>query len=55
MLISSKPMLKNISDSHLNVFIENKQIKQVSECKTLGLIVDQHLLGKVTLKIFVKK
>ncbi len=43
MLIGSKPMIKKISDSHPNIFIENKQIKQVFECKTLGVTVDQHL------------
>ena len=42
-LISSKSMIKNISNSHPNVFIENKQIKQVYECKTLGVKIDQHL------------
>jgi hypothetical protein len=42
MLIGSKPMLKNISDSCPNVYIENIQIKQVHECKTLGVTIDQH-------------
>ena len=42
-LIGSKAMLKNISDSHPNIFIEYKQIKQVYECKTLGVTVDEHL------------
>ena len=45
-LICSKSMIKNISNSHLNVFIENKQIKQVYECKTLGVKIDQHLSWK---------
>ena len=39
-------MIKNISNSHPNVFIENKQIKQVYECKTLGVKTDQHLSWK---------
>ena len=39
-------MIKNISNSHPNVFIENKQIKQVYECKTLGVKIDQHLSWK---------
>ena len=38
--------IKNISNSHPNVFIENKQIKQVYECKTLGVKIDQHLSWK---------
>ena len=46
MLIGSKPMIKNISASHPNVFIENQQIKQVNECKTLGATIDQHLSWK---------
>ena len=37
---------KNISNPHPNVFIENKQIKQVYECKTLGVKIDQHLSWK---------
>jgi hypothetical protein len=40
MLIGSKRMITNF---HPNIIIENKQIKQVYECKTLGIIVDQHL------------
>ena len=36
MLIGSKRMIKNF---HPNITIENKQIKQVYECKTLGIIV----------------
>ena len=45
-LIGSKSMIKNISNSHPNVFIENKQIKQVYECKTLGVKIDLHLSWK---------
>ena len=45
MLVSLKPMIKNISGSP-NVLIEKKQIKQVNECKTLGVTVDQHLSWK---------
>ena len=45
-LIGSKSMIKSISNSHPNVFIENKQIKQVYECKTLGVQIDQHLSWK---------
>ena len=52
MLIGSK---QKISNSHPNVVIENKQIKQVYECKTLGVTVDQHLSWKVIQKIFAKK
>ena len=36
MLIGSKSMLKHISNSHPNVFIENKPIKQVYEGKIVG-------------------
>ena len=45
-IIGSKSMTKNISNPHPNVFIENKQIKQVYECKTLGVKIDQHLSWK---------
>ena len=48
-------MIKKNSDSRLNVFIENKQIKQVSECKTLGVIVDQHLSWKSNSENICKK
>jgi hypothetical protein len=37
MLIGSKQMLKSISNLQPNVVIENKQIKQVHEPKTLGV------------------
>ena len=52
MLIGSKRMIK---DSHPNIFIENKQIKQVYKCKTLGIIVDQHLSWKSNTKNICKK
>jgi hypothetical protein len=56
MLIGSKPMIKNISDSCPNVYIENIQIKQVHECKTLGVTIDQYIcLGKVISKIYLQK
>ena len=45
-LIGSKSMINNISNSHPNVFIENKQIKQVYECETLGVKIDPHLSWK---------
>ena len=46
MLIVSKQMVKNISNFRPNVVIENKRIKQVHECKTLGVTVNQHLSWK---------
>ena len=55
MLIGSKLMIKNISNSHPNVFIENKQIKQVYECKTLGVTIDQHLSWKNNTENICKK
>ena len=45
MLIGSQRMIK---DSHQSISIENKQIKQIYECKTLGIIADQHLSWKST-------
>ena len=52
MLIGSK---QKISNSHPNVVIENKQIKQVYECKTLGVTVDQHLSWKSNIENICKK
>ena len=37
MLIGSKQIIKSVSNLQPNVVIENKQIKQVHECKTLGV------------------
>ena len=51
MLIGSKQMIKSISDLQLNVIIENKPVKRVIECKTLGVTsgvtLDQHLSLKI--------
>jgi hypothetical protein len=55
MMIGSKPMIKNISDSCPNVYIENIQIKQVHECKTLGVTTDQHLFWKSNTENICKK
>ena len=55
MLIGSKPMIKNTSVSHPNVLIENKQIKQVNECKTLGVTIDKHLSWKSNTEKICKK
>ncbi|CAB4023193.1 Hypothetical predicted protein, partial [Paramuricea clavata] len=52
MLIGSQRMIKH---SHPNISIENKQIKQVYECKTLGIIVDQHLSWKSNSKNICRK
>jgi hypothetical protein len=52
MLIGSKRMIKNF---HPNIIIENKQIKQVYECKTLGIIVDQRLSWKSNTENVCKK
>ena len=42
-LIGSKPMIKGTADFHLNIKIDNKPIKQIQECKSLGVIIDQYL------------
>ena len=55
MLIGSKSMIKKISDPQPNVFINNKQIKRVYECKTLGLTIDQYLSWKRNAEIICKK
>ena len=43
MLISSKPMIKSISNQQPNIVIENNAIKQVCESKSLGVALDLHL------------
>ena len=48
-------MIKKISDPQPNVFINNKQIKRVYECKTLGLKIDQYLSWKSNTEIICKK
>ena len=55
MLIGSKQMVKNISNFQPNVVIENKRIKQVHECKTLGVTVDQYLSWKSDSDIICRK
>ena len=55
MVIGSKQMLKTISNWQPKVKIENKHIKQVSECKTLGVTVDQHLSWKSNTENICKK
>ena len=54
-LIGSKPMIKSISNKQPNVIVENKPIKQVYYCKTLGVTVDQHLSWKNNTKNICKK
>jgi hypothetical protein len=55
MLIGSRSLVHTVSDSHLNIMIENRPIKQVQECKTLGVIVDQHLSWKSNTESICKK
>jgi hypothetical protein len=45
-------MIKNF---HQNIIIENKQIEQVYECKTLGITVDQRLSWKSNTENICKK
>ncbi|CAB4045040.1 Hypothetical predicted protein, partial [Paramuricea clavata] len=54
-LIGSKPMIKSISNKQPNIIIENKPIKQVYDCKTLGVTVDQHLSWKNNTETICKK
>ena len=48
-------MIKSISNLQLNVKIENKPVKQVCECKTLGVTVDQQLSWKSNTDNICKK
>ena len=36
-------MITSISDFQLNIKIDNKAIKQIHVCKSLGVIIDEHL------------
>lgn len=42
LLIGSKPVMKCISDSELNIKIYHTPIKKIEECKSLGVTIDQH-------------
>ena len=42
-IIGSKPMLKKASAKQLKIHIQNKPIKQVFQCKTLGVTLDESL------------
>ncbi|CAB4035505.1 RNA-directed DNA polymerase from mobile element jockey-like, partial [Paramuricea clavata] len=55
LLIGSKPMIKSISNRQPNIIIENKPIKQVYDCKTLGMTVDQHLSWENNTETICKK
>jgi hypothetical protein len=44
-----------IKHFHQNIIIENKQIEQVYECKTLGITVDQRLSWKSNTENICKK
>ena len=48
-------MIKSISDLQLNLIIENKPVKRVIECKTLGVTLDQHLSWKSSTKNICNK
>ena len=48
-------MIKSISNLQLNVVIESNSVKQVFECKTLGVTVDQHLSWKSSTENICKK
>ena len=55
MVIGSKQMLNKTKDTEVNIKIDNRNIKQVFECKTLGVNVDQHLSWKNNTEKLCKK
>ena len=55
MLIGLKRMISKISDFQPNVFMDNKEMKQVHECKTFGETVDQYLSWKSNTGTICKK
>ena len=54
-LIGSNQLLKKISHHQPNITIKDQPIKQVSESKTLGVIVDKHLKWKSNTEKICKK
>ena len=48
-------MLNKTKDTEVNIKIDNRNIKQVFECKTLGVNVDQHLSWKNNTEKLCKK
>jgi hypothetical protein len=54
-IIGTKPMLKKASAQHLKINIQNKPIKQVSQCKTLGVTLDENLCWKSNTDTICKK
>ena len=55
LLIGSNQMLKSISNHQTNISIAENQIKQVSDSKTLGIIVDENLNWKNNTNNICKK
>ena len=55
MLIGSPQMIKSTSCSQPNILIENKQIQQVNQSKSLGITIDQHLSWKPNTENICKK
>jgi hypothetical protein len=55
-IIGTKPsMLKKVSAQQLKIHIQNKPIKQVSQCKTLGVTFDENLCWKSNTDTICKK
>ena len=54
-IIGTKPMLKKASTKKLNIHIQNKPIKQVFQCKTLGVTLDENLSWKSNTDALCKK
>ena len=55
MLIGSPQMIKSTYCSQPNILIENKQIQQVNQSKSLGITIDQHLSWKPNTENICKK
>ena len=54
-VIGSKPMVSRISDRTINLKIDDKEIKQVQESKSLGVLLDQHLSWNSNTDVICKK
>ena len=54
-IIGTKPMLKKASTKQFNIHIQNKPIKRVFQCKTLGVTLDENLSWKNNTDALCKK
>jgi hypothetical protein len=54
-IIGTKQMLKKACVQQLKIHIQNIPIKQVFQCKTLGVTVDENFVGRAIQILYVKR